>query len=146
MIRTDGSASFPFSRVGFSVLFNCSLCGIEAILFYLAGLVCLSFYAESCAILQIGLTYGEHQLLCHFSSFLLLSSCFIPTTHSFPPSFGLAVCHFWHNHLFLSFSIRLQWVPSHSSLLGSDTADVLVRRGALLQLFAVPCNFSPLPL
>ena len=41
-------------------------------------------------------------------------------------------------------SIRLQWVPRHSFLLGNDTADELARRGALLALSSIPCSLCPL--
>ena len=39
-----------------------------------------------------------------------------------------------------SCSIRLQWVPRHSFLPGSDAADELARLGALLVLSAIPCS------
>ena len=41
-----------------------------------------------------------------------------------------------------SCSIRLQWVPGHSFLPGSDLADELARRGALLVPPAIPCSLS----
>ena len=41
-------------------------------------------------------------------------------------------------------SIKLQWVPGHSFLPWNGTADELVRRGALLAPFAIPCSLSPL--
>ena len=69
-----------------------------------------------------------------FSSYLILA---LPS----PPSFLLPnPCH----KLFSLFSssIRLQWVPGHSFLLGDDSADELARRGALLVPSAIPCSLS----
>ena len=42
---TDGSVPFPFGKSGSSILANCSLCGTEATLFFLADPVCSSFSA-----------------------------------------------------------------------------------------------------
>ena len=52
VLWTDGSVPFAFAKGGSGVLANCSLCGIEATLPFLAGPVCLSFSAEACAILH----------------------------------------------------------------------------------------------
>ena len=68
-------------------------------------------------------------------------------TLSSPPSFLLSqtLGQIWQElSFFSSCSIRLQWVPRHSFLLGNDTADKLARRGALLALSAIPCSLSPL--
>ena len=43
-----------------------------------------------------------------------------------------------------SFTIRLPWVPGHSSLPGKDTADKVARRNALIMLSVVPCSLSTL--
>ena len=43
-----------------------------------------------------------------------------------------------------SFTIRLPWVPGHSSLPGKDTADKVDRRNALIMLSVVPCSLSTL--
>ena len=61
----------------------------------------------------------QHQQVCHFSSLLLSDSRSVLATLSSPPSFLL----------------------SHP---GSDTADELARRGALLAPSAIPCSLSPL--
>ena len=71
VLWTDGS--FPFRKGGSGVLANCSLCGSEATLFFLADPVCSSFSAEACAILHALCWSRQHQQVCHFSSLLLLS-------------------------------------------------------------------------
>ena len=52
VVWTDGSVPFPFGKGGSGVLANCSLCGTEVTLSFLAGPVCSSFSAEACAILH----------------------------------------------------------------------------------------------
>ena len=76
VLWTDGSVPFPFGKGGSGVLAECSLCGVEATFSFSAGPVCLSFSAETCAILQ-GLCWSrQHQQVCHFSSPpLWLSHC-----------------------------------------------------------------------
>ena len=144
----DGSVPFPFGKGGSGVLANCSLCGTEATLSFSAGPVCSSFSAEACAILHVLCWSQQHQQVCHFSSLLLLSdSRSILATLSSPPCFlsSQTLWQIWQELSFLSScSIRLQWVPGHSFLLGNDTADELARRGALLAPSAFPCSLSPL--
>ena len=74
---TDGSVLFPFGKSGFGVLANCSYCGTEATLSFLAGPVCSSFSAEACAILQPLHWYWKHICLSFpvFSPPILLSLC-----------------------------------------------------------------------
>ena len=73
VLRTDGSVSFAFGKGGSGVLANCSFCGTEATLSFLAGPVCSGFSAEACAILHALCWSRQHQQVCHFSSLLLLS-------------------------------------------------------------------------
>ena len=85
--------------------------------------------AEACAILHALCWSRQHQQVCHFSSlFLLPDSLSVLATLS-----SLSSC-----------SIRLQWVPGHSSLPANDTADELARRGALLAPSSISCSLSPL--
>ena len=65
---TDGYAPFPCGKGGSGVLANCSLCGTEAAYSFSAGLVCSSFSAEACAILQALCSSRQHQQVCDFSS------------------------------------------------------------------------------
>ena len=59
VLWTDGSVPFPFGKGGSGVLANCSLCGNETTLSFSAGLICSSFSAEACAILQV-LCWSRH--------------------------------------------------------------------------------------
>ena len=66
---------------------------------------------------------------------------------SSPPFFLLSqtLWQIWQELSSLSScSIRLQWVPRHSFLLGNNMVDELVRQGVLLASSAIPCSLSPL--
>ena len=147
VLWTDGSVPFPFGKGGSGVLANCSLCGTEATLSFSAGPVCLSFSAETCAILHALCWSRQHHKVCHFSFLLLSDSRCVLALLSSPPSFLLSqtLWQIWQELSSPSFcSIRLQWVPGHSFLPGNDTADELARRGALLGPSAIPCSHSSL--
>ena len=80
------------------------------------------------------------------SAISLLFSSYLTLALSSPPSFLLLqfLWQIWQKLSSLSFcSIRLQWVPGHSCLLG-DADDELARRGTLLASSAIPCSLSPL--
>ena len=82
VLWTDGSVPFPFGKGGSGVLANCSLCGTDATLSFLAGPVSSSFSAEACAILQALCWCRQHQQVCHFSYLILtLSSPPYPLLH-----------------------------------------------------------------
>ena len=148
VLWTDGSVPFPFGKDGSDVLANCSICGTEATLSFSAGLVCSSFSAEACAILYTLCWSRQHQQACYLSSLLLLSnSRSILLTLSSAPSFLLSQT-LWQIYRglssFSSCSIKLQWVPGHSFLLGNDAAYELARWGAILAPSEIPCSLSPL--
>ena len=122
-------------------------CGTEATFSFSAGPVCLSFSAEARVILQALRWPRQHQQVCQFSSLLLSDFRSVLATLSSPPSFLLpeTLWQIWQElSSFSSRTIRLQWVPGHSFLLGNNVFDELARRGALLVPSGIPCSLSPL--
>ena len=67
---------FLFNKDGSGFLANCSLCGTEATLSFLASPECSSFSAEAWAILQALRWSQQHQKVCLFSSSPLRLSLF----------------------------------------------------------------------
>ena len=138
---TDVSVPFPFGKGGFSVLANCSLCGAEATLSFSADPVCFS--TEACAILHALCWSRQHQQVCLFSSFLLLSdSRFVLAALSSSPSFLLPdnLADLAGTVFSLLLFYQATMGPGHSFLLWNNTADELGRRRALLAPFAIPCS------
>ena len=85
VICTDGSVPFSFGKGGSDVLANCSLSGTEAILSFLAGPVCSSFSAKTCAILLALRWSRQHK----YAIFLLFDFRAVLATLPFLPSFLL---------------------------------------------------------
>ena len=145
VLWTDGSVPFPFGKGGSGVLANWSLYGTEATLSFSAGPVCLSFFAETCAILQAICWSRQHQQAYHFFSFLLLcDSCPVLATLSSSPSFLLSqtLWQIWQE--LFSFLLYYQATMGPRTLVfpGNNAADESARRGALLAPSAIPCNLS----
>ena len=145
MLWTNGSVPFPFGKGGFGVLANWYLYGTEATLSFSAGSVCLSFFAETCAILQAICWSRQHQQVCHFFAFLLLSdTCPVLATLSSPLSFLLSqtLWHIWQELFSVLLYYQATMGPRTLVFPGNDAADESARRGALLAPSAIPCNLS----
>ena len=97
---TDVSVPFCFGKGGSVVLINCSLCGTEATLFYLAGPVCSSFSAKPCKLFPRLDSTNKTALFC----LLLLRDSRHAFLFSILPSILLSLAN-------LAGAIRLQWVP-----------------------------------
>ena len=134
MLWTDLSAPFPFGKYGSGVLVDCSLCGTEATLFFLPGQYAQVFPLKHAPFCKVFAGLGSTNKSA--TSLLLLSDSRSVLAVSSPPCPLLHLSFYlnlWQELFSLSpCSIRLQWVPGHSFLLGDDSADELSRRGALL--------------
>ena len=134
MLWTDLSAPFPFGKYGSGVLVDCSLCGTEATLFFLPGQYAQVFPLKHAPFCKLFAGLGSTNKSA--TSLLLLSDSRSVLAVSSPPCPLLHLSFYlnlWQELFSLSpCSIRLQWVPGHSFLLGDDSADELSRRGALL--------------
>ena len=73
VICTNGSVPSSFGNSGSNVLANCSLCGAETTLTFLAVAACSSFFAQVYVIMQALHWYRQPQQVFHFSSPLRLS-------------------------------------------------------------------------
>ena len=136
VLWTDGSVPFPFSKGGSGVLANCSLCGTEATLSFLAGPACSSssakagFGSTNKSATSLLLSDSRSVLAILFSPYFLLSQSLLQIWQELS---SLSSC-----------TIRLQWFFGDSLLPGNDAADELARRGALLVPSAMPCSLFSL--
>ena len=144
VLWTDGSVSFLFGKGGSGVLANCSPCGTEATLSFLAGPVCSSFSVEFCTLLAgLGSTNKSAIFLLFYYLTLVLSSPPCPLLHL---SSHLKLCGRSGRNCLLSPSVLSDYngSPGQSFFPGNDAADELARQEALLVPSAVPCSLSSL--
>ena len=77
VLWTDGSVPFPFDKSGSGILANCSLCGTEATLSFLAGPVCSNFSTEPAPFCTLFAGLGntiKFAIFLYFSHYLTLVS------------------------------------------------------------------------
>ena len=113
---------------------------LSPLMIWCSGLSALRpfFCSQQAQCAQVSLrTNKSATSLLLFDTRSVLATLFSPSSFVLPHSL-------WQELSSLSCSIRLQWIPKHSSLSGNDVADELARRGALLVPSAIPCTVSPL--
>ena len=120
-----------------------ALRGTEASLSFSTGPVCSSFSAEVCAILQALCWSRQHQQVCHFSSFFLLSDSNSVFSSDFP-LVSNSVADLAGTVFFLLRFHQATLGLGTFVLTGNDAAYELARRGALLAPSATLCSLSPL--
>ena len=144
VLWTDGFVPFPFGKRGSGVLANCSLCGTEDTLSFLAGPVCSSLLLKPAPFCTLFADLGSANKSA-ISLLLLSDSRSVLATLSSPPSILLSqtLWQMWQelSSLF-SCSIRLQWIPEHSFLAENKAADELARWRALLVPSAIHSSLS----
>ena len=99
----------------------------------------LNFSSEVCAILQALRWSGQSAISLFLSDSLVLATLSSPLSFLLPRFFS----QIWQElSSFSSCAIRFRRVPRHLFLPGSDAADELTKRGALLVPSAIPYSLS----
>ena len=117
VIMKNGYVPFPFGKGGSGVLANCSLCVAVASLSNMFGSVCLSFFSETCVILQALRWFPQCQQNCLFFFLPPPLKCLLCRCYASSPSFYLALTGIsGRNYPFFTplCTIRLQWFPGYS--------------------------------